>query len=596
MRTSISFTKMAAFFAFLGRGSPRAFYRLKSLNECNELLKVQLIRRSVSTSGSKTTRRLTGENVSQCSPGGTNCWRTSGLLRHVSTTTTLRDELRIIKCPQLAESLSEGDIKWNKAVGDKVIEDEVICEVETDKTSIPIHAPAAGVIVELLVEDGATVQPGKDILKMQVGSGGGGSSAPAAKPAEAAPASPAAAAPVAAAPAPAAASSAAGEVRVIKCPQLAESLSEGDIRWIKGAGDSVTEDEVVCEVETDKTSIPIHAPASGVILELLVEDGTSVQPGKDIMRLQVGGGAPASRPASSPSAPAPAPAAPTAAPSGGPIPTTAPPVPPLPTGPLSSTPVSQIKVPGPAAAFTPVDTGDFGVAASRTEQRVKMNRMRQRIAQRLKDAQNTYAMLTTFNEVDMTNVIQMRNKHKDTFLKKHGVKLGFMSPFVKAAAFALQDQPIVNAVIDEQEILYRDYIDISVAVSTPKGLVVPVIRDCGRMNYADIEKAINVLGEKARKGSLAIEDMDGGTFTISNGGVFGSMFGTPIINPPQSAILGMHAVFERPMAINGKVEIRPMMYICLTYDHRLIDGREAVTFLKKVKSAVEDPVVLMLDI
>lgn len=225
-----------------------------------------------------------------------------------------------------------------------------------------------------------------------------------------------------------------------------------------------------------------------------------------------------------------------------------------------------------------------------------MNRMRQRIAQRLKDAQNTYAMLTTFNEVDMTSVIQMRNKYKDAFAKKHGVKLGFMSPFVKAAAFALQDQPVVNAVIDEQEIVYRDYIDISVAVSTPKGLVVPVVRNCERMNYADIEKAIFELGEKARTGSLAIEDMDGGTFTISNGGVFGSMFGTPIINPPQSAILGMHAIFERPVAINGKIEIRPMMYICLTYDHRLIDGREAVTFLKKVKAAVEDPTVLMLDV
>ncbi|CAN8031379.1 unnamed protein product [Ixodes persulcatus] len=585
---------MAAFFALLGRGSPRAIYRLKSLNECHEVFKVQLVRRSLSIAGSKSTRRLAIKNASQCCPE-TSCWR-DGLVRHISTTSALRDELRVIKCPQLAESLSEGDIRWIKGVGDTVKEDEVICEVETDKTSIPIHAPAAGKIVELLVEDGATIQPGKDILKMSVGAGGGSSaSAPVAASAPPTPA-PASAAPASAAPA----TSGSGEVRVIKCPQLAESLSEGDIRWIKAVGDSVTEDEVVCEVETDKTSIPVHAPASGVILELLVEDGTTVQPGKDIMRLQIGGGgAPAASRPAAPSAPAaaPSPAAPAAgSPVSGPIPTTPPPAPAKPSGPMSSTPVSQIQMPGPVTTSAGVDVGDSVSVGARTEQRVKMNRMRQRIAQRLKDAQNTYAMLTTFNEVDMTSVIQMRNKYKDTFLKKHGVKLGFMSPFVKAVAFALQDQPVVNAVIDEQEIIYRDYIDISVAVSTPKGLVVPVIRNCEGMNYADIEKAINVLGEKARTGSLAIEDMDGGTFTISNGGVFGSMFGTPIINPPQSAILGMHAVFERPVNVAGKVEIRPMMYICLTYDHRLIDGREAVTFLKKVKAAVEDPVVLMLDV
>lgn len=225
-----------------------------------------------------------------------------------------------------------------------------------------------------------------------------------------------------------------------------------------------------------------------------------------------------------------------------------------------------------------------------------MNRMRLRIAQRLKDAQNTCAMLTTFNEIDMSNVMEMRGKYKDAFLKKYGLKLGFMSAFVKASAFALQDQPVVNAVIDDTDIVYRDYIDISVAVATPKGLVVPVLRNVEQMNYADIEKTITELGVKARDGRLAIEDMDGGTFTISNGGVFGSMFGTPIINQPQSAILGMHGIFERPVAINGKVEIRPMMYVALTYDHKLIDGREAVTFLRKIKSAVEDPRTILLDL
>jgi 2-oxoglutarate dehydrogenase E2 component (dihydrolipoamide succinyltransferase) len=232
----------------------------------------------------------------------------------------------------------------------------------------------------------------------------------------------------------------------------------------------------------------------------------------------------------------------------------------------------------------------------RKEHKEKMSRMRQRIAERLKGAQNELAMLTTFNEVDMSNVIEMRKKHGEAFLKKHGLKLGFMSPFVKAAVFALQDQPIVNAVIEGNEIKYREYYDISIAVASPKGLVVPVLRNCETMTFADVEKAINKVGVKARDGTLAVEEMEGGTFTISNGGVFGSLFGTPIINPPQSAILGMHATVERPVAVNGKVEIRPMMYVALTYDHRLIDGREAVTFLKKIKTAVEDPRVLLIDL
>jgi 2-oxoglutarate dehydrogenase E2 component (dihydrolipoamide succinyltransferase) len=222
--------------------------------------------------------------------------------------------------------------------------------------------------------------------------------------------------------------------------------------------------------------------------------------------------------------------------------------------------------------------------------------MRLRIAQRLKDAQNTNAMLTTFNEIDMSNVIEMRKSQGEAFAKRHGIKLGFMSPFVRASAYALMDQPVVNAVIDGQEIVYRDYVDISVAVATPKGLVVPVMRNVETMSYADIEKGMAALGVKARDGALAIEDMDGGTFTISNGGVFGSLYGTPIINPPQSAILGMHAIVERPVARNGQVVIRPMMYVALTYDHRLIDGREAVTFLKKIKTAVEDPRSILLDL
>uniref|UniRef100_A0A8C5E2A5 Dihydrolipoyllysine-residue succinyltransferase component of 2-oxoglutarate dehydrogenase complex, mitochondrial n=1 Tax=Gouania willdenowi TaxID=441366 RepID=A0A8C5E2A5_GOUWI len=341
------------------------------------------------------------------------------------------------------------------------------------------------------------------------------------------------------------------EVVTVKTPAFAESVTEGDVRWEKAVGDTVSEDEVVCEIETDKTSVQVPAPAAGVIEELLVPDGGKVEGGTPLFKLRKGGSYNLSVSAIKPTA---APAAPTA----------------------------------PA---------EGGVKGARTESRVKMNRMRLRIAQRLKEAQNTCAMLTTFNEVDMSNITEMRKLYKDAFLKKHNIKLGFMSAFVKAAAYALSDQPAVNAVIDDttKEIVYRDYVDISVAVATPKGLVVPVIRNVEGMNFTDIEKAINLLGEKARKNELAVEDMDGGTFTISNGGVFGSMFGTPIINPPQSAILGMHGIFDRPVAISGKVEIRPMMYVALTYDHRLIDGREAVTFLRRIKSVVEDPRVLLLD-
>jgi len=225
-----------------------------------------------------------------------------------------------------------------------------------------------------------------------------------------------------------------------------------------------------------------------------------------------------------------------------------------------------------------------------------MNRMRMKIASRLKEAQNTNAMLTTFNEIDMTNLMRLRKEKQDSFVKKHGTKMGFMSAFAKASAYALQKQPVVNAVIDGQEILYRDYVDISVAVASPKGLLVPVLRNVDGMNYPDIEKGIAALAVKARDNTLAVEDMDGGTFTISNGGTYGSLFGTPIINPPQSSILGMHGVFERPVVRNGQVVIRSMMYVALTYDHRLIDGREAVTFLRTIKSAVEEPTIMFMDL
>ena len=395
------------------------------------------------------------------------------------------------------------------------------------------------------------------------------------------------------------------EVVTIESPTFAESIKEGDITFDKKVGDSVKEDEIVAKIETDKTTIEIKAPKAGVIEELLVADGSTITANLPIIKLKVGAAAGASAPSAA--APAKAAAQATTPPppppqqqASQPAPTSMPEAPKVPQRPLASVPIASV----PVTPFKEASSGGNGgepmninkISGSRNETRVKMSKMRQTVSSRLKTAQNTCAMLTTFNEVNMANLTELRKTYAEQFNKKHNVKLGFMSAFIKASSYALQDSPIVNAVIENNEIVYRDYVDISVAVATPKGLVVPVLRNVERMNYAEIEKEIAALGEKARANKLAIEDMQGGTFTISNGGVFGSMFGTPIINLPQSAILGMHGIFDRPVAINGQVVIRPMMYVALTYDHRLIDGREAVTFLRKIKTAVEDPRTLLLDI
>lgn len=386
-------------------------------------------------------------------------------------------------------------------------------------------------------------------------------------------------------------------------PPLAESLSEGDIKFEKSVGDVVTEDDLLASIETDKTSVPINSPVAGKIVEFLVEDSSTVKPGQSILVIDTDGSAPPAstkqqKAESSQTSPA------TQQQDG---PSSPPPPPPYsqpaplaqPTETKSTTQQkSTISVESVKQELESWNKGHFGADTKqqRTVSAVKMNRMRQKIASRLKDAQNTYAMLTTFNEIDMSNLIEMRQKYKDIFLKKHNVKLGFMSAFVKASAYALKDQPVVNAVIEDNQMMYRDFVDISVAVATPKGLVVPVLRNVEHMNFADIEKNINHLGEKARNNALTVADMEGGTFTISNGGVFGSLFGTPIINPPQSAILGMHAINDKPAAVNGQVVIRPIMVVALTYDHRLIDGREAVTFLKKIKEVIEDPRIILLDL
>jgi len=402
------------------------------------------------------------------------------------------------------------------------------------------------------------------------------------------------------------------EFQIVHTPPFAESITEGDVRWEKEVGDSVAMDEVIGEIETDKTALPIVSPAAGVIEELFVEDGGRVEKNDQLFKLKLGaGGAPAKEAAPKTEAPPPPPKAEPAAPSppkvetpksdvSGPAPTQAPPTQPLqnqqPMMSRTATPAPSPPSSQTSNTIQEVKEAPTKILGTRNETKVKMNRMRQRIAQRLKDAQNINAMLTTFNEIDMSNAMKIRNQYKDTFLKKHKLKLGFMSPFIKASSAALEQMPTVNAVIEDNYVIYRDFVDISVAVATPKGLVVPVLRDANKMNFADIEREMNFLGEKARTGALAIEDMDGGTFTISNGGVFGSLMGTPIINPPQSAILGMHGIFDRPVAVNGKVEIRPMMYVALTYDHRLVDGREAVTFLRKIKQNVEDPAAMFLDL
>lgn len=395
---------------------------------------------------------------------------------------------------------------------------------------------------------------------------------------------------------------------VVKVPPFADSVSEGDIKFDKKVGDAVAADEVVMEIETDKTTVGVPAPAHGIIEEIYVSDGDTVKAGQQLFKLKITGQAPAagapkaeaSAPAAAAAPPPPPPPQVVVAAAAPPPPPAAaaapPPPPPPPSGPISKMPVAAIRhAQAIDAATVKLPPADYSkeITGTRTEQRVKMTRMRLKIASRLKEAQNTNAMLTTFNEIDMSYIMDFRKQHLEAFQKKYGMKLGFMSAFCKAAAYALQDQPVVNAVIGENEIVYRDYVDISVAVASPKGLVVPVLRNVEGMNFADIELAIAGLADKAKKGTLAVEDMDGGTFTISNGGVFGSLLGTPIINPPQSAILGMHGIFERPIAIKGQVVVRPMMYVALTYDHRLIDGREAVTFLRKVKAAVEDPRIIL---
>lgn len=405
----------------------------------------------------------------------------------------------------------------------------------------------------------------------------------------------------------------------VKVPQLGESVTEATIgQWFKKVGEAVAQDEPIVELETDKVAMEVNAPIAGVISELVANEGDTLEVGALLAMIDPDGKASA----------APAPAAKAAAPAPSPSPAPAPAVSsaPLDTMPLAPA-VRRIvedydldpssisgtgkdgrltkadvlkaidqgtakKTAAPAPAAAPSAVQDAGPR----EERIRMTRLRQRIAERLKEAQNTAAMLTTFNEADMTAVMDIRSEYKDLFAKKHGIKLGFMSFFVKACCHALKEVPAVNARIEGDEIVYSNYVNMGVAVSAPNGLVVPVLKEADKMAFADCELGIADFGIRARDGKLGLDELQGGTFTISNGGIFGSLLSAPILNPPQSGILGMHKIQERPVAINGQVEIRPMMYLSLSYDHRIIDGREAVTFLVRVKDCLEDPGRLLLDL
>ncbi len=506
-----------------------------------------------------------------------------------------------VKVPTVGESISEVTIaNWLKKDGDVVNVDEIIAELESDKATFELPAPQAGVL-KIVKQKGDTVPIGAVICEIA------DSGAPAAK-AEPKKAAPAAAAAVAPAPA-----KATGAIKEMKVPAVGESITEVTISsWLKKDGDRVRLDEIIAEVESDKATFELPAEANG-ILRIVAQEKTTLPIGGLICKIEVmeGGEETAPTSAASPAA-ATAPAstggasyaAGTPSPAAGKI--------------LSEKGIDPTQVAGsgvggritkedaskatapaagakdskPAAAAAPV----IASGGSRNERREKMTSLRKTIARRLVAVKNETAMLTTFNEVDMKPVMELRSRYKDSFKEKYGVGLGFMSFFTKAVCVALKDFPAVNASIDNDEVVYHDYCDISIAVSTPRGLVVPVIRNAESLTFAQIESEVVRLATKGRDGKLSIEEMTGGTFSITNGGVFGSMLSTPIINPPQSAILGMHNIVERPVVKGGEIVIRPVMYLAMSYDHRIVDGRESVSFLVRVKEMLEDPGRMILGV
>ncbi|WP_108662561.1 2-oxoglutarate dehydrogenase complex dihydrolipoyllysine-residue succinyltransferase [Acuticoccus kandeliae] len=515
-----------------------------------------------------------------------------------------------IRVPNLGESVTEATIsQWYKAQGDAVAADEPLLELETDKVTVEVPAPASGTLSEITAKSGETVEVGA--LLGQIADGAG---AAAAKPAEAKPAAAKAEAAPAASAAPAAAAAPApagnGAATEVHVPTLGESVTEATVSQIlKKEGDAIGADEAFIELETDKVSVEVPSPVGGTLASLAVKVGDTVEVGALLATVSAGAGGAAAAPkaeapkAAAASAPAasgdmpPAPSARKAMAEAG----------------LSADQVEGTGRRGQVLKGDVIQALEAGVAAkaeapkapprapssgddASREERVTMTRLRRTIARRLKDAQNTAAMLTTFNDVDMSAVMDLRKEYKDVFEKKHGVKLGFMAFFSKACVQALKEIPAVNAEIDGDDLVYKNYYHLGIAVGTDKGLVVPVVRDADQLSFADIEKTIAGFGKRARDGQLKLEEMQGGTFTITNGGIYGSLMSTPILNAPQSGILGMHRIEQRPVAINGQVVIRPMMYLALSYDHRIVDGKEAVTFLVRVKEAIEDPQRLLLDL
>jgi len=538
-----------------------------------------------------------------------------------------------IRVPTLGESVSEATVAtWFKKEGDAVAVDEMVCELETDKVSVEVPATSAGVLSEIVAKEGETV--GVDALLATVDEKAEAKSdQPAAKEAKAEkPASegngsgkPPTERAGKTSPADAESAPANAQAVDVLVPSLGESVSEATVAsWYKAAGDTVSQDELLCELETDKVSVEVPSPASGTLAEILVEAGSTVEPGARIGVVSADGAgeAPAKKPeAESEGAKAePAPSA-----GRGDV-EDAPSAKKLmadkglspdqiegtgrdgrimkedvlrgPTRSVDAPQEAKASEPtkAPEAAKAPAPRAPVPAEDAAREERVKMTRLRQTIARRLKEAQNTAAMLTTYNEVDMTGVMELRNEYKDLFEKKHGVKLGFMSFFTKACCHALKEVPEVNAEIDGTDVVYKNFVHMGIAVGTPSGLVVPVVRDADQLSFSAIEKAINDLGKRARDGKLSMPDMQGGTFTISNGGVYGSLMSSPILNPPQSGILGMHKIQSRPMVVNGEIKARPMMYLALSYDHRIVDGKGAVTFLVRVKEALEDPRRLLMDL
>lgn len=508
-----------------------------------------------------------------------------------------------VRVPTLGESVTEATVAtWFKKPGDAVEADEMLCELETDKVTVEVPAPAAGTLGDIVANEGDTV--GVDALLATIEEGAGAKPAAKSEKKEEKKEEPKAEAPA----------SGGGDSVDIMVPALGESVSEATVStWFKKVGDSVSADEMLCELETDKVSVEVPAPSAGTITEILADEGETVAAGAKLGVISASGDAPAPAQKSEEPKGDEAPAASTSdkdvedAPSAKKMMAEAG----LKSGDVKGTgrdgrvmkedvqaAISASKSASSSSAQAPASAPRAPVSADdeAREERVKMTRLRQTIARRLKEAQNTAAMLTTYNEVDMTEVMALRNEYKDLFFKKHGIKLGFMSFFVKACAHALKEVPEVNAEIDGTDVIYKNYVHMGVAVGTPNGLVVPVVRDADQMSFHGIEARINELGKRARDGKLSMAEMQGGSFTISNGGVYGSLMSSPILNPPQSGILGMHKIQERPMVVGGQIVIRPMMYLALSYDHRIVDGKGAVTFLVRVKEALEDPRRLLMDL